>query len=102
MKPLWKKTWIFMCVVLLCIAVFFVGCKKGNPLQSGSSTTDSESITTSSAEEESGSENMTTSSEEDESGSESITTSSEESESNSGDAQNSSSGGTWTGTYLPT
>ena len=88
MKPLQKKAWVVMYVVLLCIAVSFVGCKKGNPLQSGSSTTNSESITTSSAEDESGSESMTTSSEEDESG--------------GGDAQNSSSGGTWTGTYLPT
>lgn len=102
MKPLWKKAWIVMCVVLLCVAVSFVGCKKGNPLQSGSSTTDSESITTSSTEDESGSESITTSSAEEESGGESMTTSSEESESNSGDAPNSSSGGTWTGTYLPT
>lgn len=88
MKPLQKKAWVVMCVVLLCIALSFAGCRKENLRQSTSSTTDSESVATSSEESESGND--------------SIDTSSEESESDSGETQNSSSGDTWTGTYLPT
>lgn len=90
MKPLWKKAWIVMCVVFLCIAFSFVGCKEGNTQQSTFPATGDESVVSSSEDSELGSESIETGPEDD------------ESDADGGGSQNSSSGGTWTGTYLPT